>query len=332
MKLTFVNFGADICGSNRVLFEVANGLIERGHEVDYLALQPNRWFPLKTEIKVCENPQALKDSVTESDIVVASWCMTAYIVDAVKGRKGVSTYYCQHYEPIFFIRPEEQVTADKTYDLPLTLIVNSPWLQQQLKEKHNRESKVIVPGVNHEVFQQKPVQKNPNILRVMAFASSMPFKGFYDTVLPAFQFVSRRLGNVEFHLFGNTDLPVPYEFKVAKHGRLKDSELAELYNNCDLFVSGSWAESSPLSHLEAMACGCPVVSTPFGTEHFGVAIERVPPRAPRVLGAKIVEVLGNSQKRAEMARRGLTDVQEFSWDRTVDAVERFFKGLLGKSA
>jgi glycosyltransferase involved in cell wall biosynthesis len=332
MKITFVNFDANMCGSNRALFEVSNGLIERSHEVDYLALQPNKWFPLKTEIKVCQNPQELKDNITKSDIVLATGCMTAYIVDAVKDKKGVPTYYCQHYEPMFFIRPEEQVTADRTYDLPLNLITNSPWLQQQLREKHNRESNVIVPGVDHEVFQQKALQKNPDVLKVMTIASSKVFKGFYDTVLPAFQFVSLRLKNVEFHLFGNIDLPIPYEFNVVKHHHLKDDELAQLYNSCDLFVSGSWAESSPIAHLEALACGCPVVSTPFGTEHLGVAIERVPPRAPRALGAKIVELLEDSQKRVEMTEQGLTDVQKFSWNRTAEEVEYFFKNLLEESA
>jgi glycosyltransferase involved in cell wall biosynthesis len=254
--------------------------------------------------------------------------MTAYIVDALKGQKGVPVYYCQHYEPIFFIRPQEQMISGKTYDLPLNLIANSPWLQQQLKENHNRESRLIVPGVNHDVFKQNLVQKNSDTFKVIAFGSSTPFKGLYDTLLPAFQFVSRHLDNVEFHFFGNKDLVIPYEFKTVNHGKLADAELAELYNSCDLFVSGSWAESSPLPHLEAMACGCPVLSTQIGSEHYGYGIERVLPRAPRVLGTRIIELLGNPEKRAMMTEQALLDVQNFSWSRTVDAVENFFEDLL----
>jgi glycosyltransferase involved in cell wall biosynthesis len=340
MRITFCTYGTDRCGGVRVLMEVVNGLVDKGHDITYLALQPQNWFPLKTSITVCKTPQELQASIPESDIVCATWCATAPIVDAVKGIKGVPAYYCQHHEPIFFFSPEEQSFVESTYRLQsLNLIANSPWLQNILKEKYNRESALIVPGVDSHVFTpkggvndvKKGTRENDVPLKVLAFSSLTPFKGFYDVVLPAFNYVHRALGKkVEFHLYGNPELVAPYDYPVVKHGNLSDLELAELYRRCDLFVSGSWAESSPLPNLESMACGCPVVCTEFGTEHYGEALVRVKPRAPRVMGETILQALANIELREKMSLLGVETVKDFTWQNTVDKAEQFFKELIGE--
>ena len=362
MKLTFVNFGMDVCGGNRVLFEVANGLIRKGHDVGFVALQSQNWFPLLAPVKQCRDPQELALSVPESDVVVATWCMTAHLVDALKGRRGIPAYYCQHYEPLFFFNPEEQAAARVTYDLPLNLIVNSPWLAKELKTKHNRDSAVVYPGVDLKLFKQSPgaakvkrdtekarqdclkalrkkIEAQPSTVgdfgdlppfKILAFASQQYFKGFYDTLLPAVQWVAARVP-LELHLYGNAALPQNMRLKVVPHGCVKDEQLAELYNSCDLYVNGSHVESSPLPQLEAMACGTLVLCTEFGTEHFGTGIQRVPPLQPRTFAAKILNLLGVPDLREQMIRRSLVDVQEFTWEKTVDSAEKFFLSLLGKT-
>ncbi|MGD6850754.1 MAG: glycosyltransferase family 4 protein [Candidatus Bathyarchaeia archaeon] len=371
MKLSFVNFGSDRCGGNRVLYEVVNGLITRGHDVSYLALADQNWFSLKTPITVCKSPQDLVSAIPESDVLVATWCATAPLVDQVKGQKGTPAYYCQHHEPIFFFRPEEQEFVAATYRLNLNLIANSPWLAGVLKEKYGRTSSLIVPGVDQTVFKPnaavasakhdadverekafadykdklQAVVKPDDLpqlgkcapFKVLAFASQTPFKGLFDTVLPALNHVYRLLGDaVEFHLFGalpHAPVGYPERFlqKIVMHNPKSDTELAELYGGADLVVSGSWAESSPLPHLEAMACGTPVVCTEYGTEHYGDALVRVPPRAPRLLGDTVFKVLANRELREKMRLLGLEDVKQFTWQNTVDGAERFFKELVGEA-
>ena len=369
MKLSFLNFGSDRCGGNRVLYEVVNGLTEKGHDVTYLALADQNWFPLKTSITVCQTPQELAEKTPESDALVATWCATAPIVDQMKGYKGTPAYYCQHHEPIFFFSPQEQEFAASTYRLNLDLIANSPWLQRQLKDKYNRESSLIVPGVDQETFKvyqeeaaarrdadaerEKAFKKynkqlgaavKPQDLpklkcdpfKVLAFASQTPFKGLYDTVLPSMYYVHRLLGDaVEFHLYGSLQKPIGYPdkflSKIVVHTGLTDTQLAQLYCSCDLYVSGSWAESSPLPHLEAMACGCPVVCTEPGTEHYGESLARVEPRTPRVMGELILQVLGNRELREKMRLLGLEDVKKFTWQNTVAKAEAYFKGLVGEA-
>jgi len=329
MRVCFVLMNPSISGGNRVLFEVANRLFERGHDIELFTNKRQEWFGLKAPLTVYRNFDELINKIPENDVITATFCWTAYPVDAVKGRKGIPAYYCQHYEPYFFLEPQRKKKAAETYDLPLNLIANSPWLQKVLKEKHGRESFLVVPGVDTDVFYPREVERDEESFRILAFTSGTPFKGLYDTLLPALHHVSRYTKNLEVHFFGNRSLKIPYDFKYIHHGSLSDEELAELYSSCNLYVGGSWAESSPLPPLEAMACGCPVVCTELGTEHYGDAIKRVIPRAPRRMGDEILWLIKHPENLANMQERGLENVKSFNWDRAADRAEAFFRELVG---
>lgn len=51
----------------------------------------------------------------------------------------------------------------------------------------------------------------------------------------------------------------PYE--VVFPGRLSQTDLAKVYNQCDIFTLPSFFEGIPLTVIEALACGCRVVMT-----------------------------------------------------------------------
>jgi glycosyltransferase involved in cell wall biosynthesis len=329
LNLSFVVWSPTRCGGVKVIFEVANGLVERGHTVKIISPQTQDWFPLKAELIPCGATQKFIDFIPECDVVTATYCWTAYYVDAVKGRKGIPAYYCQHYEPLFFVDAQSKNEARRTYQLPLNLVANSPWLQAMLKETENRESTLVVPGVDLQTFKPQKNEHMPEKLNVLVYANYSPIKGFYDVTLPALHYAWRHFSKFEVHTYG-AELPINYPFPHVHHKEMSDKELAELYGSSDLYVSGSYSESSPLPHLEAMASGCPVVCTSVGTEHYGDSLLRVAPRRPRELGAKIVELLKDGEKRAEMRKRGLEDVKQFTWKRTVDGAESFFKELVGE--
>ena len=329
MKVSFVLVNPDISGGNRVLFEVANRLHKRGHDIELLANKPQKWFDLKVPLTVYGNFNELTQTIPESDVVTATFCWTAFPVDAVKGRKGIPAYYCQHYEPYFFMDEEHKKRAAETYDLPLNLIANSPWLQGVLKERHGRDSFLVVPGVDTDVFKPHSVKRDEESFKILSFTSLTPFKGLYDTTLAALHHVSRYTKNLEVHFYGNKNITVPYDFNYVHHGFLSDEELSKLYSSCDLYVGGSWAESSPLPPLEAMASGCPVVNTNVGADHYGDAIRYVIPRAPRWMGGEILRLIKHPEELVEMRKKGLENVKRFTWDRTADRAEAFFRELTG---
>jgi len=74
----------------------------------------------------------------------------------------------------------------------------------------------------------------------------------------------------------------------------------------DAFVLASVAEGAPLVLLEAMACGVPWISTPWGVAADlppGECGLVVPPREPHRLGEAMGEILRQPEARREMARR-----------------------------
>ena len=111
-------------------------------------------------------------------------------------------------------------------------------------------------------------------------------------------------------------------------------DMAELMAVSDLVVLPSWYEGLPLSLLEAMAAGVPIVTTRIGGidelvrdgEH-GLLVE---PRAPAALAAAIKRVLDSPALAASLARAARTHVREhFSAEATSRRVGEIYGEVLG---
>src|SRR5438270_282347 len=138
-------------------------------------------------------------------------------------------------------------------------------------------------------------------------------KGLFDLVTAAAE-VARRLPAVRFVLAGDGELRDQLKARVTQL-HLKDrvlfagarplAELARWLGAADLFVLSSHYEGMPLSLIEAMAAGCPVVATSVGGVTDVVADDSVgrlvPPKKPDVLAEAIVDVLSNANQRRAMA-------------------------------
>ncbi|HOU77835.1 MAG TPA: glycosyltransferase family 1 protein [Syntrophales bacterium] len=110
----------------------------------------------------------------------------------------------------------------------------------------------------------------------------------------------------------------PYRDDVIFTGYVPDGHLPLLYGTAALFVYPSLFEGFGLPCLEAMACGCPVVTsnTTSLPEVVGDAAIMVNPNDHREICAAIEEVLTDADRRREMIGRGLARAGEFTWQRT----------------
>jgi glycosyltransferase involved in cell wall biosynthesis len=110
-------------------------------------------------------------------------------------------------------------------------------------------------------------------------------------------------------------------------------DLPSLYSTMDLFALTSLNEGTPVSMIEAMAAGVPVVATDVGgvpdvVEH-GITGQLVPPRDPQALSDAILQAARQPGPTAAMAARAKAAVAErFDASRLVQDIDRLYRRTL----
>jgi len=98
-------------------------------------------------------------------------------------------------------------------------------------------------------------------------------------------------------------------------GQVPRGQVREEFLRADVFAFPTLAEGFALAHLEAMACGLPVVTTP----NCGPAVRDgqdgfvIPPRDATALADRLQEIISNRRLRARMSESARERAAEYSW-------------------
>lgn len=105
----------------------------------------------------------------------------------------------------------------------------------------------------------------------------------------------------------------------TKRASLSDEELATAYSGAEALVYPSLYEGFGMPPAEAMACGCPVITTKHGSleEVVGDAALKVSGRDVQEL-RKALEDVRDPQVRARMVEAGLKRSEEFRWQKMAE--------------
>jgi glycosyltransferase involved in cell wall biosynthesis len=111
---------------------------------------------------------------------------------------------------------------------------------------------------------------------------------------------------------------------------VSDEYLVKLYNAADLFVYPSLYEGFGLPPLEAMACGCPVITSNTSSlpEVVGDAGVMVDPNDIDSLTESMIKILTDNEYREEMGRKSLERAHMFSWKKTAEETWDVYKEVL----
>jgi glycosyltransferase involved in cell wall biosynthesis len=111
----------------------------------------------------------------------------------------------------------------------------------------------------------------------------------------------KKLDGKVIHLSGNDDL------------------LVSLYRYADLFIYTSFYEGFGFPPLEAMKCGCPVVTSPGGSVHevLGDSAVYFDPSSGEDLLEKIHSVIDNGELCKNLILKGLKTAGQFTWEKSV---------------
>jgi len=117
------------------------------------------------------------------------------------------------------------------------------------------------------------------------------------------------------------------ESRVVRTGFVPDEDLPAIYNLADALLLPSLYEGFGIPVLEAMASGCPVITSTTGCtpEVAGDAALLVNPRDVDDIAHAILRVLSDSALRTRLIERGLDRAAEFSWRRAAEESLRVYE-------
>lgn len=120
---------------------------------------------------------------------------------------------------------------------------------------------------------------------------------------------------------------------TAKRVELTDDELACAYSGAQALVYPSLYEGFGLPVVEAMSCGCPVITTPNGSlkEVAGDAALFVSGRDPDEL-TEALRVVGNPSNRIALKEQGIERASLFGWDRLAEELRQLIHNAEGERA
>lgn len=115
-----------------------------------------------------------------------------------------------------------------------------------------------------------------------------------------------------------------------KLGFVSDADLIALYNLATVFVMPSIYEGFGLPILEAMKCGCPVITTREGSlaEVGGDAVYYVDTYDVINIANAIGEVYFNTKIAKELSQKGQKQAKKFSWEKTARETVTVYKKIL----
>ena len=121
-------------------------------------------------------------------------------------------------------------------------------------------------GFNPELFRIKEKVDAPPV--ELLYAGKLSFAKGVDRLLKVF--TSMDTTNLHLHLAGSgsgkerdrcLELAAKLPHRITVHGAIDQPRLAELMGRCHIFILPSWYEGLPLVLLEAISCGCRVITT-----------------------------------------------------------------------
>jgi len=214
------------------------------------------------------------------------------------------------------------------------------WIRPTLR----RAAAVVVPsGFLAEVFNKRGIGTKtiPNIIDMQKFTDRLENRNeslnvlvtrnlepIYDiaTALRAFHRVLHQYPQATLTVCGTGPDRQQLEAQcdelgmresVTFTGTVDNDRMAELYHTAGVLLNTSLVDNMPISILEALASGVPVVSTdaggiPYLVEHNKSAL-LFSLGDDEGMAAAIVSLFSDRARVADLSRQGLADVQQYTW-------------------
>lgn len=208
--------------------------------------------------------------------------------------------------------------------------------------------RVVHLGVNHDCFHPVPVGeesssylekkygvKRPYILDV---CSSFQALKNIPNLIHAFNLIRKRYrkhqlviagkgGGWREEKTGQAIVQCGLEKKVNLAGYIEEKDLPLLYSAADLLVFPSFYEGFGFPVLEAMSCGCPVITSAVSSlpELVGQSAILINPHDYQEIAAAMERLLARPDLRKRLKNSGRRRAQLFSWEKTAHEILNVYR-------
>lgn len=217
--------------------------------------------------------------------------------------------------------------AKLSYHMPLPIFCVSNWVRKCIRRP---DSIVIHPPVlNPSVFYKRGDKTKDNSKIVIGTIGRQSQTKGYSYFLKAIELLPER-SKVKVIVVSpqKNEVPLPSRISSEMIEATNETVMAAFYNRCDMFILSSLAEGFPLPPLEAMACGCAVVTTACGgVEDYakdGVNCIVVPPADSKALALAIWKLYQDTTLRRRLTEGGFRTTQYFEKN---NMVSEFIKNV-----
>jgi glycosyltransferase involved in cell wall biosynthesis len=233
------------------------------------------------------------------------------------------------------VRAYRRMSYPRSVRVAEAIIVNSESLRSEVEQHLKvdpRKFRLIYEAVDHDLF--KPGDANAARARVASHGLTKPFVLFVSSLWPykncegllrAWALARGRLGDRQLAIVGTARdekyvdslrslaAGLGIASDVVFTGAIPLEETVPFYRAADVLVYPSFNETFGLPILEAMACGCPVVTSQTSSmpEVAGGAAILFDPRDPAAIAQAIIEAVGSDGD--HLRELGLKRAAEFTW-------------------
>jgi glycosyltransferase involved in cell wall biosynthesis len=311
---------AQYTGGVVALYEFANALARRGAEVHFIHGPASPWrVDHLDELDWFRFEPGMGHHLTDSLDDPALPAADVVFSPAVPARLGLPAVFIQGHgmmdpaweRDAFRARCPKVCIAKWLVDVGLDYGVPG---EQLLHVPH---------GMDHDLFRTvTPLHERP--VDVAVLYNKHPAKG-WEVAVAALELLRQRRPDLRVQVFGVVppERPIP-DWLPFEQGLDREHLVTGIANQARVFLQPSWFEGFGFSAVEAMACGCALVTTDNGgSQDYAVHGETAlvaPPGDAAALAAHVDSLLDDDDRRATMAAAGARHVRRFTWDHAGEAL------------
>jgi len=334
LHVVYVMSHVGVSGGVKIIFEHVKHLKKLGIQVSIVShFEKPAWYPIEADYVQVPFDMELAKGIPNCEVIVATYwdhiqaCIETGIAPVVYFEQG-DFHLFEHKTMNATLKKFIQ----KQYELPEFIYTVSESTAQFIDEIYNREAKVIHNAIDEKIFSDQVAKYNSdNPYLLMIGAESAKFKGIKD-IIEAYEPLKDSGLRLDLYWITPEEPSEEMKNKVTKYFvQPNQGTIAQLYRGASVFVSASHYESFSLPPLEAMACGCPVVTTnnkgvlEYAVHEENALISEV--KNPEHISSTLKRLLTDKPLRDKIIQNGLITARKYSWDQIMKELLRYYKGI-----